>query len=267
MGKIILSKEKEAIIIKNYLNGLSQRASGEAVGVSYKIVQNVLKENNIPIRSQGESRTKYHVNNDFFKTQSREMAYILGLLGSDGCVARDQNIIYIELQRQDKPLLEQVNIILQNERPIADYTTGRGYENSKLYFYSAEVKKDLKKYHIIPNKTYDSDYIFPELLEEQYYCDYIRGLFDGDGCIKSTNPTITWQIDTSSKDIADKVCAYLNQKNINAKIGILPKTNINIYRIYCYNKQNCHKIFDLLYNNTNLYLKRKYLHFLELLNF
>lgn len=216
-------------------------------------------------KEQGKSRNKFHINNDFFKVQSREMAYILGLIGSDGCVARNKNMVYIELQRQDKEILNKVNCILGNERPVADYVTGRGYENSKLYFYSKEIKSDLAKYHIIPNKTYEAEYRFPELLKEEFYFDYIRGLFDGDGCIKSTNPTITWQIDTSSKDIAEKICAHLQKYNVEAKISVLPKVNINVYRVYCYNKNNCGKLFSLMYNNTNLYLERKYNKFVELL--
>lgn len=265
MGKIHLTKEQILTIINGYSQGLSQKASGKLVNVSAKVAKRVLEENNISLRSQGETRTIFHVNNDFFKIQSREMAYILGLLGSDGCVARNKNVVYIELQRQDKEILEKINTILENERPISDYVTGRGYENSKMYFYSSEIKKDLAKYNIIPNKTYDKQYKFPELLEEKYYFDYFRGLFDGDGCIKSTNPTITWQIDTSSKDIANKICEYLNRYGIEVKISVLPKTNIDIYRVYCYNKKNCRKIFELLYNNTDLYLKRKYLKFVELL--
>ena len=265
MGKIYLTKQQISTIINGYQNGLSQKASGALVNVSAKVVKRVLEDNGIQIRTQSETRTLFHINNDFFKTQSREMAYILGLLGSDGCVARNKNLIYIELQRQDKEILEKINLILENERTVSDYITGRGYENSKMYFYSSEIKKDLAKYYIIPNKTYDNNYRFPDLLEEKYYFDYIRGLFDGDGCIKSTNPTITWQIDTSSADIANKVCNYLNANNINAKISILPKTNINIYRVYCYNKANCEKLFELLYNNTDLYLERKHSKFVELL--
>ena len=266
MGKIILTKEQEKTIIDTYLSGASQKKSGEKVGASYKVVQRVLKDNNIPIRSQGQTRTKFSVNNDFFKTQNRQMAYILGMLGSDGCVARNKNMIYIELQRQDKEILEKINAILENQRPVADYVTGRGYENSKMYFYSQEIKKDLATYHIIPNKTYEAEYRFPEKLKEEFYFDYIRGLFDGDGCIKTTNPTITWQIDTSSKDIAENIQKYLIKYDIEAKIQVLPKTNINIYRVYCYNKNNCSKLFNLLYNDTDLYLKRKYNKFVELLN-
>ena len=87
MGKISLTKQQEKNIIEHYLNGMSQKKSGELENVGYKVVQRILKENNIKIRKPEEKRTKFHVNDNFFKTQNREMAYILGLLGSVGCVA------------------------------------------------------------------------------------------------------------------------------------------------------------------------------------
>lgn len=267
MGKITLTQEQIDTIINTYLSGKSQRDSGKKVGVNYKVVQRVLKENEIPIRTQEETRRQYYIDDNFFKTQSSEMAYILGLLGSDGCVAQNKNVIYIELQRQDKEILEKINTILKNERPVQDYITGRGYENSKMYFYSKIAKQDLAQYHIIPNKTYSNEYKFPEKLDKKYYADYIRGLFDGDGCVKDSNHCITWQIDTSSKDIAVQLEKYLISLGIEAKILVLPKMNINIYRVYCYNQVNCEKIFSLLYNNnTNLFLERKYNKFVELLN-
>lgn len=57
MGKITLTQEQIDTIINTYLSGKSQRDSGKKVGVSYKVVQRVLKENKIPVRTQGETRT------------------------------------------------------------------------------------------------------------------------------------------------------------------------------------------------------------------
>ena len=269
MGKsIILTKEQEEQIIYNYtILKQGQKKSGSFIPVNDKIVKRILIKNNIPIKTIQETNVnKYFVNHNYFKTQSEDVAYWLGILGSDGCISRNENQIYIELQRKDRELLEKLNLSIENQRPIKDYETSRGYENSKLYFYSSEIKKDLKKYKIIPNKTYDKDYGFPDLLEEQYYKDYIRGLFDGDGSIKKGS-SITWQIDSSSLEIILKIQNFLNKKNIETQYTILKKPNIDIYRIYCYGPQKIKKIYDLLYTtNSSLYLKRKKDKFEELLN-
>lgn len=268
MGKSIkLTLEQEQQIIYNYtVLKQGQKKAGAFIPVSDHIVKKVLNKYNIPIKTLQETNAnKYYINHDFFKVQNEDMAYWLGILGSDGCISSMENQIYIELQRQDKELLEKLNAIIENQRPVKDYETARGYENSKLYFYSKEIKNDLAQYHIIPNKTYNPEYRFPEKLKFQYIKDYIRGLFDGDGSIKQ-GTSITWQVDTGSYDIAKKIVEFFAKYDIELQISFLSKKNVTIYRVYGYTKQKVQKIYNLLYNTqSTLYLKRKKEKFEELL--
>ena len=96
-----------------------------------------------------------------------------------------------------------------------------------------------------------------ELLDIKYYPDFIRGMFDGDGCIKKVNGCIQWQIDTSSNDMAEKIKNFLLSKDIKADIQLEKRKNLIMYRVYCYNKNNATKIFNLLYKDNILFLKRK----------
>lgn len=260
MGKsIILTKEQEEQIIYNYTTlRYGQKKSGAFIPVSDKVVKKVLLKYNIPIKSIQETNVnKLFVNHKYFKKQSEDMAYWIGILGSDGSVNKNENQIYIELQREDKELLEKLNLTIENQRPVKDYETAKGYENSKLYFYSAEIKKDLAKYKIIPNKTYDNNYGFPYLLEKEYYKDYIRGLFDGDGSIKKGN-SLTWQIDSGSFEIILEIQKFLKEQGIETQYTVLPKKNIDIYRIYCYGEEKIKKIYNLIYNTkSSLFMKRK----------
>ena len=269
MGKsIILTKEQEERIIYNYtVLKYRQKRAGAFIPVSDYMVKKVLIKYNIPIKTIQETNVnKYFINHDYFKTQSADMAYWIGILGSDGSVNRNENEIYIELQRQDKELLEKLNKSIENQRPIKDYETAKGYENSKLYFYSREIKKDLKDFKIIPNKTYDKNYGFPFKLKKEYYQDYLRGLFDGDGSIKRGN-SLTWQVDSGSLEIILELQKFLKEKGIETEYTICPKKNINIYRLYCYGKEKINKIYNLLYTtNSNLFLERKKNKFIEYLN-
>lgn len=259
MKKVQLTKEEKEKIVYNYtVLKYGRKKSGKEFHVSDKIVLKVLKEFNIPIRNiQQANVSKYNIDENFFETQNSNMAYILGILASDGCISKADNQIYIELQRKDRELLEKINDILQNERPVKDYESSRGYECSKIYFYSAKIKKSLKKFHIIPNKTYSDEFAFPELLDIKYYPDFIRGMFDGDGCIKKINGCIQWQIDTSSNDMAEKIKNFLLSKDIKADIQLEKRKNLIMYRVYCCNKNNAAKIFNLLYKDNILFLKRK----------
>jgi len=260
MGKIIIPQKQVEKIIYNYqVLKMAQGKAGQEFGYSAKIVKRLLQENNVYIRSQSESRQQYHIKENYFNTETSNMAYILGLLASDGCVASNKNLIYIELQRSDKELLEKVNQELENERPVKDYCASNGYENSKIYFYSKQAKEQLAKYKIIPNKTYSENFGFPTNLQKKYWIDYIRGYFDGDGCIKDSNHTPTWEINSVNYEIIETIQKFfLEEFNIQLKIQtFINNRKIPMYRVYCYGQENCHKIFDILYNNTNLFLTRK----------
>ena len=255
-----LTKEQEEQIIYNYtVLHYGQKKAGAFIPVSDKVVKRVLQKYNIHIKPIQETNVnKLWVKHNYFQTQSPDMAYWIGILASDGCVASQENQIYIELQRQDRELLEKLNFTIENERPVKDYETAKGYENSKLYFYSKQIKQDLAEYHIIPNKTYSKDYGFPEKLNPLYYKDYVRGLFDGDGSIKITGNTITWQVDVGAVDIAYELQRIFKMNGIEVSISSLPKKNTTIWRVYAYTKEKCQKIYNWLYNtDSTLFMKRK----------
>ena len=262
MGKRIeLTREQQDQIIYNYtVLKWSRKRSGAFIPVSDGVVKRILEENNIHVKTLYETNiNKFNVKHDYFKNQTSDMGYWIGILGSDGCVASQSNQIYIELQRQDKELLEKLNLSIQNERPVKDYITGKGYENSKIYFYSKEIKKDLSTFHIIPNKTYSDKYDFPELLNKEFYPDYIRGLFDGDGCIKQTEGhSPCWQIDLGKESIALKIIDIFKEQNIKINYTYMPKKNVTLTRIYSYGKNTLQQIYNYLYfTGSNLFLKRK----------
>lgn len=245
------------------------KSTGAHFGYSYTTIQQVLKKSGIPLHSEGgELNRKYKINTSFFSTQSANLGYVIGILGSDGCVAANTNQVYIELQRADREILEKINEAIGNERPVQDYETARGYLNSKLYFHSKEIKQILAEYHIIPNKTYNENHLFPEKLDKKYWIDYIRGYFDGDGSIKQHDKHgITWQIDTN-KNIAASIQKVLSEEyGIQSYIYELPKVNVTLYRIQVQKKEDVEKLFSLMYyDGVELFMQRKVDRFIDLLS-
>ena len=153
MSKTILTKEQEHNIIQEYIAGKSQNQLAKDYNVSTGTIKRALIRNNIHVRSVQETNvSKYNIIHDFFslEKQSADSAYILGLLASDGWVDKEGNCVCIELQQSDKQILNDINIVLNNERPIKDYERANGYKNSKLYFFSKQIKNDLELYDIIP---------------------------------------------------------------------------------------------------------------------
>lgn len=270
MSKTILTKEQENAIIESYINGISQNQLARDYNVSTGTIKRALIRNQITIRTVQETNvTKFNIDHNFFNmdNQTSNSAYILGLLASDGWVSKENNCICIELQQSDKQILIDVNKILKNERPIKDYIRANGFKNSKLYFFSRQIKEDLSLYDIIPNKTY-CDTNFIKNIKYQFYPDFLRGFFDGDGCVTSVNGGIRWQLDGASLETFLSIYDYLKFNHINTVLENTTDDSCTIprYRLYTYSKERTNSIFNLIYYNDNiLKLNRKYEHFLELL--
>ena len=189
--KTQLSQEEIDIILDAYCNkkyGLIK--TGKLIGVGSSIVRRVLAENKIHIRSFSEAssanaknRRVYEVNDNYFDIENHNMAYLLGFIAADGNVASDSNQIKIGLSSVDRGFLEQIKTELQCEAPILDYETNNGYAVSELKFSSSKIKKKLAEYNIVPKKTYS--FTFPKNLSREYWIDFIRGYFDGDGSVST----------------------------------------------------------------------------------
>lgn len=220
MSKHELSQNEELEIIRLYTEEkLSQKNIARITHHGDEKIREILKKYGVHKTLQETNISKFSINQDFFdvNNQSYDAAYVMGLIAADGMISKVDNQVAIELQREDRELLEKVNFVLKNGREVKDYTTGRGYENSKIYFYNRKMKDDLAKFHLIPNKTYDKNYQHPDLLEEKYELAFIRGMFDGDGCITMVNQSKVpkWQIDSSSLDVINWVIKVFEKNNIN----------------------------------------------------
>lgn len=228
--------------------------------LSEDVLKRNLKNSGIKLRNYTEAKQegrKYIINDDYFKIQSPNMAYILGLLAADGNILNKENRIQIALSSKDGEILEKINKELQNTRPIKYYTTSKNTEYAKLETYSKEIKQDLKIYNIIPQKTFNLKP--PLFLNKEYWIDYIRGYFDGDGSVYKSNRTVCWNICGASKNMIEWIRDVLANKYgiINNKIYTETLSNGTIIYKTVYYGENVKKIFDILYTPNSLYMKRK----------
>jgi hypothetical protein len=261
MRKKELPEYKDKDVINFYLTPHPIKITCKHFHISEKTLRKILNTNNVHIRRPGEHCRVYSYNEDFFYQQSADLGYILGLIASDGCIARNSNQIYIELQQSDVEILEAIRLTINLTRPVKKYTTSRGYDSAKIYIEDKKLKERLVTvFHLPSNKTYNhKEFLFPfDSLNHQYWKDYIRGYFDGDGSVKKTGSSLTFQIDgTNQQIIQDMQQIIFKELNILCNITVMNGINIPKYRIYAYGKK-AKQIFEWFYDTeSSLFLKRK----------
>lgn len=199
-------------------------------------------------------------NHDFFKKWSEEMAYILGFITADGCIAKNKYSykLYFSIHEKDKDLLEKIRKILAPKNKYSYYKKEKMYHFS---FTSTEMYNDLMKLGITPRKTFS---VKPPQVPKEFIRDYLRGYIDGDGCIN-----IFKRKDSKKEMPALRIIGNMEiSKYIRSTFNKVANSKLNIYKTYSkygnemdnllYTCKNAVKILDFLYENSTIYLDRKY---------
>ena len=257
-----LTDEQIQTVIENYVvkkQGLA--TCGKEFGLTQKVVETLLKDNNIHKRTYTEAKQegrKYTCNDNFFKYQNSNMAYILGLIASDGSISSKENLITIELLNKDKEILEKIKEITKSSRDIKDYIKKSTNQNiSKFCVWSKSWKEDLKRYNIVPNKTFILQP--PTFLDDKFFPDFLRGFFDGDGSISKRKYGNVFEIACASKPMIDWFIEKLsNTYGIPCQYSSYEIINGKMYKFFIGKSFLLPKIYNLLYqNNPELFLTRK----------
>ena len=193
----------------------------------------------------------------FLRLMPPQKAYFLGLLFTDGSIVLDEQRspnIAIELIESDLDILQKFKEELNSDGNF--YYNKRDNRKNGTYSFnvrSRQMAEDLKKYNIIPNKTYQvNDLIIPDKYKE----DFLRGFIDGDGSIYYSNSA--WHINICGhSDSIIKQIAHLG----DSLIGIDKQKKIQccdgVYR-YSWNGKQAIQLCKILYDkNTKFAIGRK----------
>ncbi|MBU2540259.1 hypothetical protein KJ786_03855 [Patescibacteria group bacterium] len=206
------------------------------------------------------------------------MAYVLGFLYADGDiedVRKSSRTQYITFASVDKGILESIKKALGSEHNLnyrapraVTYKNGKTYESSGIYRLRIGSKKmfnDLLKFGLTPRKSLTIK--FPNNIPDHYLGHFIRGYFDGDGCIFLQKAKgITKPIIIKKLSVIFTSGSYIFLQGL-AEV-LKNKLLINHDKIYNsnrafqlrYSTKDSIKIFGFIYKNCpeRLYLKRKF---------
>lgn len=129
---------------------------------------------------------QYNRNSEYFENWSYNMAYILGLLATDGTNSSLTNIVKITLQEGDSHLLEEIKEELEYEGPIYhsvshSFKYKKDYPIATFQIRDKKISKDVYNLGIVDNKTFVlQDFSF---IPAKFQKAFILGAIDGDGGI------------------------------------------------------------------------------------
>lgn len=258
-------------IIENYKSGKGLIASGQEFGVGYYKVRTILDAHNIPRRNKSESikvrnvvLRKYHFNENYFKNMNPNVAYVLGFLAADGTISSKSNCLKITVAERDSELLEKFKEEFEYDGKVKHNVNNKGYSIATLEINSAIYKEDLKKYNIVPNKTFT--FSIPDTIPNEFLIDFIRGYWDGDGTICTAGKSaIRSSLCSARKETLEQILNFLEDKYNIPKVSVQTTMRKNPLYYIQYSNNSTKKLFKAFYYKEELlYLKRKYEKFCEL---
>lgn len=249
-------------VLKLYKDGISVKDISEYVGCNSSTILYKLNEWGEDTSKKRDSHNfkKYDVNENFFSSiDTMEKSYLLGFIVADGHISKDKKLM-IGLQKADLEILEMAKKMLSSNHPIKESHDKTGF---CLNIGSSVICNDLSNMGLNNRKSYDFDvekllgFIPNNLLNH-----FIRGYFDGDGCIKiykQTHYNDKFIYHFSILGIEKMLIPIAKELSLDVSRIKKDERTVGTYQLICRKKSDIIRIREYLYDNSNkIYLNRKH---------
>ena len=223
-----------------------------------------LRKNGIIISNiQNEVKFNEHV---FDTIDTEEKAYWLGFIYADGYISSiDRAGFEIALKAEDSNHLQKFNTFMEHRKNNVKLgiskCNGKEFQRCRWNVRNQHLWSTLNSLGCVPNKSLIAQFpnveIFtnPELIKH-----FIRGYFDGDGCVSYGNKEHTKVCVNivGTEHILDTInhyipkCLYKQKKSTNGCTYTLSASGRRAF-----------EFIDYLYRNASIYLDRKYQRYKE----
>lgn len=233
---------------------------------------------------------KYNYNENYFESiDSERKAYILGFFYADGYNS-DRQISFTQ-RDEDVDILEKIRSEIGNENQIVKVLHPL---NNKLIdtltYSSKKMCEDLTKLGAFRNKSLTLK--FPDFLDSKLMSHFIRGYFDGDGCVwNGKRKKMTVKDSTRESGFRERIIHNVkftftgNYEFINilqdylVSIGIVSKktklnfskaknknnnTSENVCTMEYSGRKQLKNLYNFMYSEATIYMDRKKLKFEEI---
>ena len=217
-------------------------------------------------------------NKDFFKSWSPAMAYVLGVLYTEGNLhpgilrdptAKGTSAASRFTVSQKEPELLQKILVLMGSNAKLLFRKKKGISGAVYYFHinDNEIYEDLLRLGLSPNKSLSL--VFPNM-EPLYVKHFIRGCWDGDGSVYWENndpvkPRASFI--SGSKIFAEGILKLLVGLGLSDRRMYTTKSGRAFY--FRFLGQDCAKLYHIFYDGVpeSMHLTRKYERFKAIGNY
>ena len=181
-------------------------------GKSGTSIRNWMDQGSLARRSGSESK-RFHYNAVFFKTWSPSMAWVLGLLYTDGNLHKGAVALY----SIDTELLEKVRDLVAPQATISEQRQSYNTDNRIGIFriQHQDIVSDLIRLGLAERKSLNME--FPEI-PDVCLRHFIRGCWDGDGGFAEANRKLVAHYTCGSRKFIETLANKLYQAGVVREI-------------------------------------------------
>lgn len=250
-------------IIKLYQDKYTQKEICRTLLISESAIRKTLNRNNVKRRSISECNRRYALNEHYFdEINTPSKAYILGLLYADGCNHPEHYSVTLSLQEADRGVIEFVKNEIEYEGPIR--VNQLSHKNPKhkdqyiLCINDEYMSHRLEKLGIVQTKSLILQ--FPNFITDELIPHFIRGYFDGDGCVSYDEKYQKCYTKTAgTKEFCNKLSEILDSLNCKHHI-VHPKQckDSNTFVLQTCGNKSSLTLLSWIYDNSEFHMERKY---------
>lgn len=271
--QIKASQEEINQIIMEYTAGISSEVIAAKLKRNGSTICRILTRNNIAIRPACQNKRQYKINENFFeKIDTEDKSYFLGLMYADGNLSKNGNGIKITLQKEDEDILEKFSHIIYGfyknytyQNKSGALANGRINTYVTVPIYSNKMHKDLSDKGCPKKKTFIIRIPNNTIIPNDLIHHFVRGYFDGDGCISIINqsrPVIDF---SSNLNFIYDIVKYLTSNGIECNKINISKKNPLSGSVQLTSRNNIINCYNLMYKDATIFLERKYNKFQDIL--
>lgn len=187
---------------------------------------------------------------------TEEKAYWLGFFYADAYNNEKLGRLVIELQECDRDHLQKcAKFFGQPRAPFIQHKNGGKYTAYRLELNSKYLTKSLVDKGCHQTKSFNIT--FPNWLHHNLIRHFIRGYFDGDGCIYVHQDQLGIQI-VSTKEMITAIQVLLKEIDVNSHVSHPARYTNNTYRLDSGGSRQVLRFCKWIYNKATIYLDRKY---------